>query len=257
MSNTTQIQIQVQNSVALVTGANRGIGAAFVDALLERGAARVYAGARRLESLHAHLERWGDRVVPLERDVTKPDQVAAAAERAGDVTILVNNAGVANNANVPLVDTRILEGARHEFEVNVFGLISVTQAFAPALQANGGGAIVNLSSVAGLVNFPMFQSYSASKAAVHSITQALRVALPETLSINVYPGPIDTDMAEEIPFEKTAPADVAHEVLDAVEEGREEVFPDYMSKEMGNGWLADPKAVELQVQDMAREMASA
>jgi len=249
--------VKIQDSIALVTGANRGIGAAFVDALLERGASKVYAGARRLESLRTHQERWGDRVVPVELDVTRPDQVTAAAELAGDVNILVNNAGVANNANVPLVDRAVLDGARHEFEVNVFGLISVTQAFARALSDNGGGAVVNLGSVASLVNFPMFQSYSASKAAVHSITQALRVALPETLTVGVYPGPIDTDMAEDIPFEKTPPSAVANEVLDAVEAGVEDVMPDYMSKEMGAGFFADPKALERQVRVMAEEMAEA
>ena len=249
--------VRIENSVALVTGANRGIGAAITRALLERGARKVYAGARRTESLTGLVEEFGDRVVPLELDVTDPEQVRAAADAARDVQILVNNAGVAGTANVLLTDPRAAEFEREEFEVNVFGLLAVTRAFAPALEANGGGAVVNLASVASLVSFPMFQTYSASKAAVHSLTQALRIALPDTRVIGVYPGPIDTEMAEAIPFEKTSPQVVAGEILDGIESGTEEVFPDYMSREMGAGFLADPKGLERQVQGMAAAMAEA
>ncbi len=252
MSKTTNIQ----DSVALVTGANRGIGAAFVDALLERGAARVYAGARRLESLDHLTARWGERVVPVKLDVTEGAAVAAAAEIASDTNLLINNAGVAYNMGVPVTDPAINEGARKEFEVNVFGLMNVTQHFGPIVAGNGGGAIANLGSVASFVSFPMFSTYSASKAAVHSLTQNLRVALPETLVVGVYPGPIDTDMAADIPFEKTPPSAVANAVLDAIEQGDEDVLPDYMSKEMGAAYFADPKGLERQLQEQAAAAAS-
>ena len=248
---------RIQDSVALVTGANRGIGAAFVEGLIEAGARKVYAGARRLESLQPLVDRYGDRVVPIQLDVTDAAHVAAAAERADDVQILINNAGVAGHAGVMITDSASAEFERTEFEVNVFGLMAVSRAFAPVLAANGGGAIANLGSVASLVNFPLFQTYSASKAAAHSITQALRVALPNTLVLGVYPGPIDTDMAKDVPFEKTAPIEVARATLAAIEAGDEEVFPDPMAKEMGAGFLADPKGLERQVQAMAAEGAAA
>lgn len=249
-------QRSIRNSVVFVTGANRGIGRALVEAFLAGGARKVYAGARKPETLEALVQTHGDRLVPVKVDLTDAADIRAAAEQASDVTILVNNAGVAGNAGTPITDPVQNEFYRTEIEVNVLGLLHVTQAFAPILEANGGGAIVNLGSVASLVNFPLFQSYSTSKAAVHSITQALRVALPDTLVVGVYPGPIDTEMAEDIPFEKTPPSEVAREVLAGIEAGREEVLPDYMSREMGGAFFSDPKALERQVQAMAAEMAS-
>ncbi len=245
----------IEGQIALVTGANRGIGAAFVEALVARGAAKVYAGARRLESLEPLVAKLGDRVVPIELDVTDGEEIAAAAELAQDATILINNAGVASGMGHGLLDEAAVQTGREEFEVNVFGLVNVTRALAPALQRNGGGTIVNLGSVASLVSFAMAPLYSASKAAVHSVTQGLRVTLPDTLVVGVYPGPIDTDMAKEIPFEKTPAIDVANEVLDGIESGAEEVFPDPMSKEMGAAFLSDPKGLEHQNRQMAAEMA--
>ncbi len=244
--------LRIEGSVAFVTGANRGIGRAIVDALIARGASKVYAGARKLSSLESLLAAHPDKVVPVEIDVTDQEQITSAAGLAKDVTLLVNNAGIAGGAGLMLTDTAINDVWGKEFEVNVFGLTHVTQAFAPALNANGGGAIVNLASLASLVNFPLFQSYSVSKAAVHSITQALRIALPNTLVVGVYPGPVDTDMAEGIPFEKESPQNVANEILDGVESGQEDVFPDAMSKDMSGVYLSDPKQLE---RDMAAMVA--
>lgn len=247
----------LSNTVALVTGANRGIGAAFVDGLVSRGAAKVYATARRLDSLAPLVERHGDRIEPLVLDVTDPAQVRAAAHRAGDVRILVNNAGVAGTAGVPATHLDSAAFERNEFEVNVFGLLSVTRAFIPVLQSNGGGAIVNLGSVASFVNFPLFQTYSASKAAVHSLTQALRVALPGTLVVGVYPGAIETDMAADVPLQKSPPAEVVRATLDALEAGEEDVLPDAMAQQLGAGFFADPKGLERQVQQMAAALSPA
>ena len=247
------MSVSIEGSVALVTGANRGIGRAFVQELLAMGTTRVYAGARRLESLDELVEEYGDRVVPIRLDVTNPEQVAEAAERARDVNILVNNAGVATDAG--LTDADAVDGLRHELEVNVLGLLRVTQALTPALKNNGPGVVINLASVASFASFFMFPTYSASKAAVHSLTQALRVAFAqdEILVTGVYPGPVDTDMAEAIPFEKTPPEVIARTVLEGVQRGDETVLPDPMSREMGGAYHTDPRGLEAQVAQMAVE----
>ena len=242
---------QIKGSVALVTGGNRGIGRAIVDSLLDRGAAKVYVGARNTATVASLQADFPNRVVAIELDVTNRAQVARAAEQATDVDILVNNAGVASKGGQPISAADIDAYARKDFEVNVFGLVDVTQAFAPILEKNGGGVVVNIGSVASFVNFPLFQSYSASKAAVHSITQATRLTHPNTLVVGVYPGPVDTDMARDVPWDKISPATVAGEILDGIEAGREDIFPDPMSKEMGGLFLKDPKELERQVAAMA------
>ncbi len=243
--------VEIAGSVALVTGANRGIGRAIVQALLDRGAAKVYAGARNPSSLDSLVEQYPDRVVPVELDVTSQANIDAVASLANDVNILVNNAGVAGNGGMAITDPSINPYSRTEFDVNVFGLLSTTQALTGALRTNGRSAVVNVGSLASLVNFPMFQSYSVSKAAVHSITQALRVALPDTLVVGVYPGPVDTDMAAGIEMDKETPAAVADAILDGIEAGEEEVFPDPMSKQMGDLYGADPKELERQIAALA------
>ncbi|MGV3627378.1 MAG: SDR family oxidoreductase [Betaproteobacteria bacterium] len=243
----------IKGKTALVTGANRGIGEAIVDALIKAGASKVYAAARNTKDLAPLTARHGSRVVALQLDVTQPAQIAAAAQAAPDVQLLVNNAGYAGHSGGAFTDVQWLAEGRKEMEVNYFGVFALSQAFAPILGKNGGGAIVNIASVASLVSFALFASYSASKAAVHSLTQATRALLKGqgTQVFGVYPGPIDTRMAADVPFEKTSPAAAAQAIVAGIEAGQEEIFPDPMSVNMGAAWLAGPKELERQVSAMA------
>lgn len=233
----------IQDSIALVTGANRGIGRSIVEALLARGAAKVYAGARNPDSLAELVAAHGDRIVPVTLDVTDPAQVSAAATTAADATLIINNAGVIVSWDLFGDD---IEGARQEFEVNYWGTLQMIRAFVPSLKTHGGGTFVNLSSIAGLTNFPALPTYSDSKAAVHSLTVGARLLLSQA-NINfvgVYPGPVDTDMAKDIDMPKATSADVATKILDGVESGADEVFPDAMAEGYAGPYEAGHKTLE-------------
>jgi NAD(P)-dependent dehydrogenase (short-subunit alcohol dehydrogenase family) len=169
--------IQLAGRVALVTGANRGIGRAIVEALLARGARRVYAAARKPEALAELVAAGEGRVAPLRLDITNAAELRDAVAQADDVDLLINNAGVVSHAFGGFEDATWLDAARQEFETNVVGTLRVSQAFAPVLVRHGGEAIANLISVVGLVSFPSLLSYSSSKAALHSITQTTRQLL--------------------------------------------------------------------------------
>jgi NAD(P)-dependent dehydrogenase (short-subunit alcohol dehydrogenase family) len=240
---------KIEGSVALVTGANRGIGRAITDALLERGARKVYATARDLSSLQALKQRHAARVVPLQLDVTDAGQVADIVRQAPDVQLLFNNAGVAEAKE--LTAEGIVDQARREMEVNDFAPLHLLQRFADGL-AIRGGAVVNISSVAGLTNFPFFPTYSASKAAIHSLTQGSRALLAArgVTVFGVYPGPVDTDMARDVMLIKTSPQDVAKAVLDGVEAGEEDIFPDPFAAAFGEQFHSSPKSSERQVAAM-------
>jgi NAD(P)-dependent dehydrogenase (short-subunit alcohol dehydrogenase family) len=241
---------RIEGKSVLVTGANRGIGRAFVEELLAAGAAKVYATARKIETLADLVDKGEGRVVPIALDVTKADQIEAAAAIHTDVALLINNAGIA--AFEGIIDASTAEPARDEMETNYFGTFNMIRSFSTVLGRNGGGAIVNLSSIAAHVNFPVLGSYSASKAAVHSLTQGVRAELAAqgTLVVGVYPGPVDTDMAASFPMDKTPPNAVARAVLDGVEAGVEDIYPDPVSTQMHTGLLGDPKAVEKQAGEM-------
>jgi NAD(P)-dependent dehydrogenase (short-subunit alcohol dehydrogenase family) len=243
--------VRIDGSVALVTGANRGIGLALTEALLERGAAKVYAAARDPKTLETSRERHGSRLVPVRLDVTDAEQVAEVASRATDVDLLVNNAGTFEPTE--LTDEAIVDVARREMEVNYFGALRMLRGFADTL-ARRGGVIVNVGSAAGLTNVPFQPTYSASKAAQHSLTQAFRALLAARgVAVHgVYPGPVDTEMTKDLPpqFTKTPPEDVATKVLDGVEAGEEDIFPDPFAAAFGQEFHNSPKSTERQMAAM-------
>ena len=236
--------MEIKNTVALVTGASRGIGAALVQALLEHGASKVYAAARHegdLARLRAAQDR---RIVPVDLDVTKADQVGRVADQARDVTILFNNAGVLDFGSV--LDASPAAFNRN-FDVNFFGLLNVTRAFAPTLTENHG-AVVNILTLVALASMPGLGVYNASKAAAWSLTQSLRAdfAKRQVKVFSVFPGAVDTDMLRGVDMPKTAPRDVASEVLSGVEADQEDIFPDPMSRQLYAHWASDHKAIERQ-----------
>lgn len=245
---------KIQNQSAFVTGSNRGIGRALVEALLARGAAKVYAAARDTDSLAGLVSQHPDRVVPVALDVTDPQQVAAAADIAQDASIVINNAGVLAGGDLVTGD---LEGFRSEFEVNYWGPLYVTRAFAPVLGRNGGGSLVTISSVAGLSNFPVIPSYSDSKAAAHSLIVGTRFALAAqgTTVIGVYPGPVDTEMAKGMEMPKATPASVAETILDGIENGTEDILPDAFAENYQGPYEAGQKTLERRITEMLSEPA--
>jgi NAD(P)-dependent dehydrogenase (short-subunit alcohol dehydrogenase family) len=222
-------ELQIAGSVALVTGANRGLGRVLAEHLLDRGAKTVYAAARNPDSI------TDPRLTPVALDVTDTAAIAAAAERLTDVTLVVNNAGVSGAGS--LLGAADLAGARAEFETNFWGPVLVTRAFAPVLAANGGGALVNVLSVLSWAALPTTGAYSASKAAAWSLTNSARAELRDrnTLVVGVHMGYMDTDMAAHVPGPKLAPADLAGRILDAVEAGREEVLGDELTRQVKAG----------------------
>jgi NAD(P)-dependent dehydrogenase (short-subunit alcohol dehydrogenase family) len=222
--------VKIQNATVLVTGANRGIGKAYVEALVAAGASRIYAAARSIESLKEVVTLAPDRIVPIALDVTDPAQIEAAAQTANDVTLLINNAGAIGSGGSFVANS--IETAQLEMNTNYFGTLLMVRTFAPILKRNGGGAIVNMLSVVSVANAPVFSSYSASKAALHSLTQGIRAELAQqgTQVIGVFPGPVDTAMAEGLEIEKAAPIAVAKATLDAIERGIDDVYPDSVSQ---------------------------
>jgi NAD(P)-dependent dehydrogenase (short-subunit alcohol dehydrogenase family) len=232
--------MKIEGSVALVTGANRGLGEAIVLALLQAGAAKVYAAARDVRKL-----AFADpRVVPVTLDATKREQIAAAAEQARDVTLLINNAGVLTSYDVLTASRADLDA---DFGTNVHGTLDVIKAFVPVLErAQDGATIVNVLSLAALASVPAMGGYSASKAAAYSMTQAMRPALKakRIALLAALPGPIDTDMVKALPMPKASCADTAKELLAGIARGHEEILPDPMSAQMWALWNQSHKELE-------------
>ncbi|WP_026178504.1 SDR family oxidoreductase [Streptomyces hokutonensis] len=224
----------IEGSVVLVTGGSRGIGRALVEALYERGAKKVYATARDPKTV-THPD-----AVPLALEVSDPASVAAAAEQAQDVTILINNAGAAVNAN--FLDSPV-EDIRREFETNFYGPLLVTRAFVPIIERNGGGHILNFHSVLSWVGIA--GSYSASKAAFWSQTNSLRLDLkPRGIEVTgLHVGYVDTDMAAHVDGPKSTPESVAAQALDGIEAGAFEVLADDLTRQVKAGLSAEGAAL--------------
>ena len=231
----------IKDSIVFITGASGAIAKALIAELLARGAARIYAGARDVSGLAAT-----DRIIPVKLDVTSDDDVAKAAALAGDVTLLINNAGVNHNTAFLLADDLSL--AREEIEVNYLAPLRVTRAFAPALVRNKG-AVVNLLTILARVNLPFMGSYCASKAAALSLTQGLRADLGSkgVRIVAALPGAVDTRMTAVLTIPKMTTADAAREILDGYEAGEEDIYVGDMAKDLAAGLAQDHKAVEKQL----------
>jgi len=236
----------IQGKTALVTGANRGIGKAIVEALIAQGAKRIYAAARDIESLQALVTQAPEVIVPVQLDVTKAGDIANIVTLVGQLDILINNAGIATGSDFS--GAASLAIATDEMATNYFGVISLTHALLPILHKSNGAAVINVSSIAGIANFPTLGPYSASKAAVHSFTQGLRAEVRKAniAVVGVYPGPVATRMTEGFEMDKAAPADVANAVLTGLKNGEEDVFPDAFSQAMYQVFLQSPKQLEQQ-----------
>ena len=224
--------MKIDNAIALVTGANRGIGLAFTRELLARGARKVYAGARDPSS----ITQPGVEAIRL--DVTKPEEVAAAAARAGDVTLVINNAGIGHFGGFLAPDSEA--AARRQFETNFFGMLRMSQAFAPVLAAHGGGALLNVLSVASWVNGGELAAYSASKSAAWSLTNALRNELvtQKTQVLALHMAYVDTDLTRGFNVQKSSPEEIVKRALDGLESGLDEVLADDLTMQVKRGKTA-------------------
>ena len=236
--------MQIKNSVALVTGANRGIGRAFVDALLERGASRIYAAGRDRDGLDSIVRLDPKRIHALQLDVRQVEDARAAAARARDVTLLINNAGVLSLGS--LTDIPI-DSVRADMETNFFGLLNVTNAFVPILEQNKG-SVVNILTLLSLASMPGVAAYNASKAAGWSLTQSFRADLAKRgIRVHgVFPGAVDTEMARPFQMPKPPAIDVARATLAGIDADEEDIYPDNMAQQVYAAWREDHKAVERQ-----------
>ena len=214
---------------------------------------KIYATARNIKSLEEIVAIDPNRIIPLNLDVTNLTQIETVAKQAFDVNLLINNAGVVNTRGL-FADASV-QNAQSEMDVNYFGTLNMIRAFSPILKQNGGGAIANLASLASFVNVPVFATYSASKAALHSLTQAARAELANqnTLVIGLYPGPVDTRMTATLPLDKAAPSQIADALLAGIEQGTEDIYPDAMASNILSNVGKELKEIEKQFAGMLPE----
>jgi len=226
--------MKIAESTVLITGANRGIGLAFAQAVLARGARRVYAAARDPSQVTL------SGVTPLRLDVTSSAEVGAAARLAGDVDIVVNNAGIARFGSFLAEDAEAV--LRQHLETNVLGLLRVSRAFAPVLARNGGGALLTVASVASWISNPLLANYAVSKAAAWSLSNGLRHDLQAqgTQVLTLHMGFVDTDLTRGIEMPKATPEAIVAQALDGLEAGAQEVLADELTQQVRRGLAADP-----------------
>lgn len=236
--------MDIRNAIVFITGANRGLGLAFAREALARGARKVYAAARDPASVTL------PGVVPVKLDVTQPDDIATAAQQCGDVTLLVNNAGIAMTGSV-LRGDEVVREAEAMMAVNYFGPLRVSQAFAPVLGRNGGGAILNVLSVASWISGSLLPAYAASKSAAWSLTNALRIELAaqNTQVLGLHAGFIDTDLTRGLDAPKSTPEAIVRAALDGLAAGASEVLADDITRAVRQGFSAEP-AIYLQARPM-------
>lgn len=247
----------LHNAVALVSGANGGIGSEIARALLRAGAGKIYCGARKMDSLRALTAVAPDRLIAVQLDVTDPASVAAAAKTCADVTLLVNNAGWNSNEGI-FVDGAIAN-ARREMETNFLGTLAMAQAFQPILARNGGGGMVNLITIVAHVNLPLMSTYAASKAALLSLTQGLRAELRQqgTHVMGVLPGAVDTPMTPGFEGMKMRPSQVAEAIIQGLRGRQEEIYPGAMAAHVAGAFGLDAKGVEREFANYLPERSTA
>ncbi len=239
-------KIDISGRTALVTGANRGIGKEIVRALVQGGIGKVYAAVRTPATAEVLLSEHGpDKVTVVPFDLTEERSAEHAAAKAPDTDILICNAGVLQTATV--FSDNVFEALRFEIEGNLYGFIRLVRAFAPVLEKNGGGAIVQLNSIVSMKCFPDFTTYCASKAASYAVTQALKFQLAEqgTSVFSVHPGPVATDMGDAAGLSEVAqpPAQVADAVVEAFRTGEFHVWPDQMAQQIQSAYEGFAKGV--------------
>ena len=236
--------MQISKAVAFVTGANRGIGRALIDRLLDAGVPRIYAAVRDPAEV-ARLSQVDFRIRPILLDVTNGAQIEQAAAQASDANLLINNAGVLDFGS--FLDVTAAQVERN-FAANFTAPLNLTRAFVPVIAANGGGTIVNMLTLVALASMPGLSAYNASKAAAWSMTQSLRatLAVRNIKVMGVFPGAVDTDMIKGVDMPKTPAAEIARAIVDGIVGDSEDVFPDPMSSSVYEQWKLDHKAVEHQ-----------
>jgi len=234
------------NKVVLVTGANKGIGKEITLALLKRGVKKIYAATRNIHN----LPDFGDqRIVPMTLDITLPEQISAAANIAQDIDVLINNAGIA--AFTSLLDGPI-DKLEADMNTNYYGTLNMIRKFVPILEKKETSSIVNMVTIGAFVNFPILGGYCASKSALFSLSQGIRIELsPKNISVHtVNPGPIDTDMAADFDAEKASPASTAENIILGLEANEADIFPDDGGKGMFDLWSNNYRDLEKAVYEM-------